>query len=503
VTRLRVAVAAAGALVLLLVVALLVVTLTGSGDPSARVGDPATGTSTGTGSPDPGEPPDGVDPDDTAYDAGLSEPREDSVYPNVGDPGMDALHYGLDLAWDPEERLLDATATVVLRATGRAPELRLDLGDPLEVTAVTLDGEDVEWEHNGKDLVVLAPVAEDERYVLAVDYEGEPEPTRAPTTRQDLSTTGWTVTPEGEVWTMQEPYGAFTWYPVNDQPSDKALYDFTITVPSPWVGVANGELESREEVGGDTVTRWHLGAAASSYLVTIGIGDMVMTEDESPGGVPITYWTPRGDDASLRALRETPEALAWSEEKLGDYPLDTPGVLVVDSESGMETQTMITLGATPYATSPPVLVHEIVHHWYGNLVSPTDWRDVWMNEGMTMYLQGQFEADTTGRDVGEVMDDWATYEAGMREEAGPPGAYDPRSFAEGNIYYGPALMWHELRERIGDKRFWSMVRAWPSVDAGGNATREEYLAWVEEETGEELTAFFDAWLLGETTPPRD
>ena len=44
---------------------------------------------------------------------------------------------------------------------------------------------------------------------------------------------------------MQEPFGAYTWYAVNDQPSDKALYSFTITTPAPWVGVANGELRDR------------------------------------------------------------------------------------------------------------------------------------------------------------------------------------------------------------------------------------------------------------------
>ena len=48
---------------------------------------------------------------------------------------------------------------------------------------------------------------------------------------------------------MQEPYGAYTWYAVNDQPSDKALYSFTITAPAPWVGVANGELVSRTHRG--------------------------------------------------------------------------------------------------------------------------------------------------------------------------------------------------------------------------------------------------------------
>ena len=45
-----------------------------------------------------------VEPD---LDLALSEPVEDSVYPQVGDPGVDALHYDLDLTWLPERRRLD------------------------------------------------------------------------------------------------------------------------------------------------------------------------------------------------------------------------------------------------------------------------------------------------------------------------------------------------------------------------------------------------------------
>ncbi len=39
--------------------------------------------------------------DDPALDAAVSSPVEDDVYPEVGDPGVDALHYGLDLHWSP------------------------------------------------------------------------------------------------------------------------------------------------------------------------------------------------------------------------------------------------------------------------------------------------------------------------------------------------------------------------------------------------------------------
>jgi len=441
--------------------------------------------------------------DDPALDVALSEPVEDSVYPEVGDPGVDALHYDLDLHWAPTGRTLDALETLVFRSTADAERFQLDFSKVLTATSVTLDGEAVEFEQVGKDLVVHTPVSRDQRYSLEIAYAGTPQPAAAPTTRRDFNTTGWTITDDGETWTMQEPYGAFTWYAVNDQPADKALYDFTLSVPAPWVGVANGELESRTTEGEDTVTRWHLADPAASYLVTVAMGDFEMTRDESSSGVPITYWTPRDDPATVRGLRATPEALDWLEEKLGPYPFPSLGILLVDSRSGMETQSMITLGSTPYTTLPEVIAHELAHQWYGDEVTPDDWRDVWMNEGMAMYLQGLYEVDHGDEPLEAKMDYWASFEPRLRRESGPPADYDPATFGEGNVYYGPALMWHELRRRIGDDAFFALVRDWPQAHEDANAGRDDYLPWLEERTGLELSDFFDAWLLGPRSPSRD
>ncbi len=437
---------------------------------------------------------------------GFSTPVEDRVYPDVGDPGVDALHYDLRLTWDPDRRTLDGMETVELRATSDADHLQLDLAGPLEVTGLTLDGADAAYRHTGKDLVVDASVTEDSRHTLVIRYSGEPRPVPAPVQRRDFSETGWTVTDDGGAWTMQEPYGAYSWYAVNDQPSDKALYDFTLRVPAPFVGVANGELLRRERVRGGpvtyTVTRWRLDAPASSYLVTIAFGDLTMTTDESSSGVPISYWTPTGRDNLLERVRRAPEALAWLEDRLGAYPFDSLGILVVDSESGMETQTMITLGDTRYATSPGVLVHEIIHQWYGDLVTPVDWRDVWMSEGMATYVQGVWMAEDQGVTSTDVMDYWATFEDEERAKAGPPADYHPAFFGSSNVYYGPALMWDELRERLGDDEFWALVREWPSVHADGNADYDDITSWWSEQSGEDLSGFFDAWLLGADTPQR-
>jgi aminopeptidase N len=469
-----------------LAVALLLAGCSGGDDepdasPSAAPGAQAT--------TDPGPP-------------GLSTPVEDRVYPDVGDPGVDALHYRLDLDWDRDARVLTGTETVRLRATTDADHLQLDLAADLTVDTVRIAGRTADFEHDGKDLVVSHDVEADQRYTLVITYSGSPRPVPAPTKRGDFNTTGWTTTADGEVWTMQEPYGAYSWYAVNDQPSDKALYDFRISVPAPWVGVANGELASRATRAGRTVTRWTLDEPAASYLVTLAIGDLVRTEDSSPSSVPITYWTPRGRDDLVRELRRAPAGLAWLEKRLGPFPFDTLGFLIVDSQSGMETQTMITLGDTDYATSSDVLVHEMAHQWYGDQVTPVDWRDVWMNEGMAMFIQGAWTAEETGTPIESVMDEWALGEPALRAQYGPPADFDPEAFGAGNVYYSPALMWDELRQRLGDDEFWRLVRAWPASHDDGNADYDDITTWWSEQTGEDLSGFFDDWLLGKTSPER-
>jgi aminopeptidase N len=471
----------------------------GADEPAAQP-SPTDTSSTSSGASAESEPPD-IDPDDPALDAALSQPVEDRVYPSVGDPGVDALHYHLDLTWAPRPETLTAVETLIFRATEDVEQFQLDFGTPLSVTSLALDGEDANFRERGKDLVVQAPVRADERYTLEVRYEGTPKPVAAPTTRGDFSTVGWAITDTGETWTMQEPFGAYSWYAVNDHPSDKALYDFTLTTRSPWVGVANGRLETRKRAAGNTVTDWHLDEPAASYLVTVAFGNFRVTRDKSKSGVPLTYWTPRGDDRALRSLQVAGDEMEWIEGRLGPYPFSSLGLVVVDSNSGMETQTMITLGRTDYTLSPSVVVHEMIHQWYGDQVTPRDWRDVWMNEGMAMYLQVLWEDQEYGIPIEETLSDWAAHDQQERSSAGPPANYDPATFGEGNIYYLPALMWDQLRRRIGDDEFWRLVRAWPRSQDNGNASYDDITAWWSRKTGENLRPMFDVWLLGQQSPP--
>jgi aminopeptidase N len=165
---------------------------------------------------------------------------------------------------------------------------------------------------------------------------------------------------------------------------------------------------------------------------------------------------------------------------------------------------MITLGDTRFATDPALLVHEISHQWYGDTVTPLDWRDVWMNEGMATYLGIAWSAASGGKPLEAQIRATAraAASAGFRSTYGPPADYDPASFTASNVYSIPAVMWDEVRRRLGDDEFWRLARRWPASHTNANADYAEITRWWSEHSGEDLTGLFDAWLLGPDTPAR-
>lgn len=447
------------------------------------------------------------DPDSQAIAAGRSEPVEDSVFPEYGDPRVDVLHYLLDLTWDPHARRLQARATITLRATAAGATIPLALAPGLDVTRVRVDGRSARFTRHGAQLTIRGALRADRHRRVEIDYRGTPGPAPGPGGRRDTEVLGWSSGADGQVWTSQEPYGAFTWYPVNDQPADKAAYDIVVRVATArapgFVGVATGQLRADVASAGERTTWWHLPEPAASYLTAVAIGPYACTAVTTRSGFGIGLWTRPGEAAQVPALGQAAAHVDWLETKLGPYPFAALGVVLTDMPSAMETQTMVTVSGglftIPGSRGDRILLHEIAHHWYGNLVTPADWRDLWLSEGMALYLQWLYGVERHGDSLDETLAEAVARDAQLRAEAGPPGRYDRDKFAFPNVYVSPALMWHSLRIMLGENDFWRIVRTWPHA-AKGSGTREELVVFVEKHTGRELSAFFDAWLMGTSTP---
>lgn len=87
---------------------------------------------------------------------------------------------------------------------------------------------------------------------------------------------------------------------------------------------------------------------------------------------------------------------------------------------------------------------------------------------------------------------------GITPRTGDPGATD--AFSPTIVYERGALTLHALRLRVGDEVFFTILREWTGRFDNGNATTEDFVALAEEFSGEQLDAFFEAWLFEPTLP---
>ena len=435
-----------------------------------------------------------------SYSAGRSQPVADPVYPDFGNPAIDVLHYALALRWAPSTRTLSGTAALAIRATRDIDEIRLDFAHPLRADKVTVDGKAATATHRGHDLIIGAGqrLARDARVVVAVRYHGRPRTLPGPMVRKDISEVGFNVRPDASVFVLQEPYGALTWYPVNDQPSDEALYDVSLTVPRGWAGVSNGVLRGTSRGGGKVTYHWHAADPMASYLVALGIDRYQKYTATGPHGLPVSYWIRPQDRAwALPVLRKTPQMLAWLEKRFGRYPFASAGVFAIREKTGMETQTMVTLGPVKAED----LLHELAHQWFGNSVGPRTWRDVWLNEAFATYIQFLlYDVEVLGQSQARLLAGMRQLDGQLRRQHGPPGRYKRDHFASANVYFPPALMLHEIRKQIGDKKFFAMMRDWARQHRNVEANRALFTSWLNRYTGRNLTPLVNQWLDSPTTP---
>ncbi len=433
----------------------------------------------------------------------------DPSVPGAGTGGIDVHHYDLRLDYTPPAAptadpaslvgALSGVATIRLRATQDLSSFNLDLRG-LTASSVTVDGRRARVTHAGAELTITPrkKLRRGERATVVVRYAGA---TGRPV---DLggSLYGWVTTADGAM-VVNQPDGAPTWFPANDTPTDKATYRFDVTVPEGLTAVANGLLEGSRTRHGRTTWSWDAPDPMTTYLATASVGDYVLTERETPDGLPILDAVDDdvvGPDAEVTAasLARVPDMIAFFEGVFGPYPFVAFGSVVDDDSVGyaLETQTRPVYSRRAVEGT---VAHELAHQWLGNAVSPASWREIWLNEGWATYAEWLW-SEHAGRTAAQ-----ARFDAVLATPAdddfwtlpiGDPGA---AHLFDGAVYDRGAATLHALRLRIGDDAFAALARTWFERHDDATGSTPQFVALAEEISGQDLDAFFQAWLL---TPER-
>jgi len=425
----------------------------------------------------------------------------DPYFPTFGNSGYDVERYDLAVKYEPASKKLTGKATITARATALLSRFHLDFHG-LQLSRVTIDGKAAEFSRDGDELIIVPPVAIPARssFSTVVDYDGVPAPVSSP----GLGSTGFMSTRDG-AFAMGEPQSATTWFPVNDHPRDKALYSIALTVPQNLVAVSNGVLEGKTPDGGFTTWKWRVNSPMAPYLATLAIGDyrvVESTHDGKPVYTAVANSIPRGViDTDLARTAEICDFLA---ARFGGYPFDAYGGIVIDDDRirfALETQTRPIYSDSFWSrgSNTTVVAHELAHQWFGDSVSVDSWEHIWLNEGFATYAQWLW-AEHAGLSTVQREFDVRYSDAQSLLWDVPPGKPGRDKIFSPSVYQRGGMALHALRKKVGDDKFFEILKAWAKEQRDGLATSEEFIALSERVSGEQLDDLFDAWLFKKGRP---
>jgi aminopeptidase N len=416
----------------------------------------------------------------------------DPFFPLAGNGGYDVSGYSLELGYDPATRHLDGTATIRATATQNLSRFDLDLRG-FDISRLLVDGRAASYTRDGQELVITPRVGlrAGRSFTVVVDYAGVP----AVVTDPDQSIEGWVPTDDG-AFVVGEPQGSPAWYPVNDNPRDKATYDLAVTVPDGLTVMANGVLLSQASSGGRTTFVWRERLPMAPYLATATLGRFDVTRYELANGLPVYIAVDPTLSSSSSVLEKLPKMVDFFSSVYGPYPFDAVGAVVDDAKNvgySLETQTK------PVFDRPPdqaTLAHELSHMWYGDSVTLTQWPDIWLHAGFATWSEWLWSEHVGRKSAHQRFQ--TLYNTPAQDTAfwTPPPA-DPGSSVnlfDGTIYDRGAMTLQALREKLGDASFFQVLRDWAAEHRHGNATTAQFIALAERDSGMHLRNFFDVWL---------
>ncbi|WCB92622.1 hypothetical protein DSM104299_01319 [Baekduia alba] len=448
---------------------------------------------------------------------------DDRLFPLLGNGGYDVQHYDVDVryATSAPSSPMQGTVTLLARATQALSRFDLDFAGQ-SVGGVAVNGRAAAWRRDGEELVITPrqPLANGAPFLVTVSNF-----VAVPTVPDgnDESTTAFFQHSVGSA-TAGQPNWAHSFLPSNDYPSDKATWDVRMDVPAGETAVSNGVPVARWTAGGRAHFVYLQRQPMATELLQLAVGALDVKSHGVQAGVPIRDVTAAPVTDSIGPLVDsvTGPQMGWMQQRVGRYPFDLYGSLVVEADIGfaLESQTLELVDTTWFdygqGVWEPTLLHELSHMWFGDSVSPATWSDLWLNEGHASWYEflyaeekGELVDDTTGY---PDDDGYATFDELMkavyahgdqwRADSGPvalPSSSD--TLFDLQRYHGGALVLYALRQQVGTATFQRIEREWLRAYEGRSASTDDFIALASRVSGQDLSGFLRAWAYGTTTPP--
>ena len=321
----------------------------------------------------------------------------------------------------------------------------------------------------------------------------------------------------GYMYTDSEPDGAHSWFPCWDKPTDKATVELFITSPADVKIGSNGSLIDSTIIGDLIIYHWKSEDPMCTYLVAmVGKKDFIKSVDywhplAAPAdSIPLYYYYASGENIG-DTKTQLPQMLDYFSSLYGDYPFEkyAMGSSIEFYSEGMENQGMTIICKNCWEDW--LTAHELAHHWFGDLISPKSWADIFMNEGFASYNQLLWGTHDTGisaleDSIQDYADYYLSFNPGFPISMDYWSTYTPSFdtlFNDVITYTKAPCVMHMLRNVLGDEVFFNTLKAYTSDTTDfrfKNVSIQDFNTFVNNYTGMDLDYFFDEWIFQPNHP---
>lgn len=421
---------------------------------------------------------------------------------------------GLDLRLDFEQRIIKGSADLQLEWTD--PEhrrLQLDTRD-LVIDRVMGKRRDSGWFRLKWSLAEKDPILGQKLTIkmgrqyetVRIRYRTSPEASGLQWLAAEL-TAGKRLP---FMFSQSQAIHARSWVPLQDTPAVRYTYSAHIETDPKLMVLMSADNQPEASRDGDYVFR--MTQPIPSYLMAIAAGDLVFKPISERAGV---WAEPDTVDAAVNEFADTEQMIQAAESLYGPYRWGRYDLLILPPSfpfGGMEnprlsfiTPTVITGDKSLVA----LIAHELAHSWSGNLVTNASWKDIWLNEGFTNYVESRISAEVYGQDFSdmemvinrtalaaelkEVPTEQQRLILPRQEGIDPDEALSDVAYVKGHWFLS------FLEQRFGREIFDPFLRSWFDQHAFESVSSEDFVEHLRtvllpQKPGAVSDKDLDAWL---------
>ncbi|GAA4002829.1 hypothetical protein GCM10022408_12880 [Hymenobacter fastidiosus] len=446
----------------------------------------------------------------------------------------DLVHTKLDVRFDYARRYLYGKEWVTLKPHAYATDsLRLD-AKGMDIKAVSLvNGEQLQplkydyADQNNLRISLGRAMKPGEAYTVYIEYTAKPDELKVQGSAAISDAKGlYFINPDStekgkpvQIWTQGETEASSAWFPTIDRPNQKTTSEISMTVPSKYVTLSNGRLDSQKPAGAGLRTdTWKMEMPHAPYLFMMAVGDFKIHKETWRGKEVSYYLEPKYAPFAKQIFGNTPDMLEFFSNRLGvEYPWNKYSQIVVrDYVSGAMENTSATLhGEFVQMTdkqlvdreyqNESVIAHELFHQWFGDYVTAESWSNLTVNESMADFSEGLYAEHKYGADAGDshnhrnlrnylrsapdAQKNLVRFNYGDKEEM-----FDLVSYQKGGAILDM------LRTYLGDDVFFAGLQKYLKDNALGNGEAHQQRLAMEAISGKDLNWFYNQWYYGTGHP---